>query len=209
MNWHPRRGHAAAELSPHGRVFHFAAGILRKPPPGLADEPTASTLRAPAQCVRGRGAPFTGWPNIEERLHWDVHFANPCCACGRGWQRITREFSPWGRNLRHMPAAALKRGPALIDAGPRWCLTSFLLRICGLLNLLHVALSLTSRYAKKASPRSARRACRSRRRGSCRGRDRRLLLRHGGFVDRAVLPRRAAEAPAPHTPPRRARSTGR
>ena len=65
------------------------------------------TVCLPSQLVKtitcARGTEFANWLQIEERLHCEVYFADPCCA----WQKgaienlnvLLREFYPRGRNL--------------------------------------------------------------------------------------------------------------
>lgn len=70
-----------------------------------------------------RGAEFANWRRIEERLHCDVHFADPYCAWQKGTNEnlngLLREFYPKGRNLSRVAPATLKRNLALINARPR------------------------------------------------------------------------------------------
>ena len=79
-----------------------------------------------------------------------MYFTDPYCAWQMGTNEnsngLLREFYPKGRNLSRVAPATLKRNLALINARPRKVLNSVLLRICGSLNSLSVALSLTIRY---------------------------------------------------------------
>ena len=96
-----------------------------------------------------RGTEFANWRNIEKRLGCEVYFTDPYCAWQKGTNEnsngLLREFYPKGRNLSRVAPATLKRNLALINARPRRFLISVLLRICGSLNSLPVALSLTIR----------------------------------------------------------------
>ena len=113
----------------------------------------AALSASPAQLVKtitcARGTEFANWLQIEERLDCEVYFADPYCAWQKGTNEnlngLLREFYPQGRNLSCAATATSKRGLALLNARPRRCLTSVLLRIYGNLNLLPVALGLTIR----------------------------------------------------------------
>ena len=65
------------------------------------------TVCLPSQLVKtitcARGTEFANWLQIEERLHCEVYFADPCCAWQKGaienLNGLLREFYPRGKNL--------------------------------------------------------------------------------------------------------------
>lgn len=116
-----------ATLAERKTRFYIAVKI-----PDRRAETTENTIVGalsvfPPQMVKAincdRGAEFTNWRRLEERLHCDVYFTDPYCASQKGPNKnlnsLLREFYPKGKNLSRVAPATLKRNLALINARPR------------------------------------------------------------------------------------------
>ena len=70
-----------------------------------------------------RGAEFSEWREIENKLNCNMYFADPYCAWQKGTNEnlngLLREFYPKGRNLERVSEKTLKKNLALINARPK------------------------------------------------------------------------------------------